>query len=421
MTPRPDFDRTITAWLDERTPPRAPDDLLAETLALSARTRPRPAWLLPERWIPMRIRVQLAVVPRAVLIVATLIIISAFLAAAVTVGASLLPKKLPPPTGLAANGSIAYASAGDIYLAQPDGTGSHAITTGPASDFAPQWSPDGTRLAFWSALTPKGPTQLVVVAADGTGAMTVAESPDMAVAIFNSWSPDGSEIAYSAHIPGLGKDPCPVSGDSGGMCGFRIFAASSDGTGHRQLGDPVLDARNPAYSPDGSTIAFGGGDAGSGGLYLMDADGSNARQVGNIAGGGWGFVHQSWSPDGTQVVTQDGNGYPEIWVVKADGSGAANISNDPSDELIPSYSPDGTAISYGRSNAGAVIWTKDSGPRLLPLRGVEAPVWSPDGTALVAADATGAKLLIFDRTGTTLAKIDAPGLDGYPSWQRVAQ
>ena len=53
--PSPDFDRLLTAWFDADARVREPDDLLDRTSRRTARTRPRPAWRLPERWIPMEL------------------------------------------------------------------------------------------------------------------------------------------------------------------------------------------------------------------------------------------------------------------------------------------------------------------------------------------------------------------------------
>ena len=55
MTARDDFDRHLAAWLDDRAPMREPEPLLGQVLARTARTRRRPAWLIPERWIPMSV------------------------------------------------------------------------------------------------------------------------------------------------------------------------------------------------------------------------------------------------------------------------------------------------------------------------------------------------------------------------------
>jgi WD40-like Beta Propeller Repeat len=154
MTGPRDFDRLVTAWLDERVQPRAPDDVLDGALARTSRLRRRPAWRIRERWIPMRLSLALAVIPRAVIILVCLALAAA-LAAAVVVASQ--PTALPSLVGPARNGLLAYDSAGDIWVMNPDGTGQRQLTSGPERDSSPVWSRDGTRMAFWSFPPPAAP------------------------------------------------------------------------------------------------------------------------------------------------------------------------------------------------------------------------------------------------------------------------
>ena len=93
---------------------------------------------------------------------------------------------------------------------------------------------------------------------------------------------------------------------------------------------------SPDWSPDGSTIAFGGGNASPTvgvHLYLMDADGSDVRQLSDVVGSDWAFVRVDWSHDGTKIVGQAGAAGDianwDIWVINADGSGATNVGAYP--------------------------------------------------------------------------------------------
>ena len=131
--------------------------------------------------------------------------------------------------------------------------------------------------------------------------------------------------------------------------------ADTDGSGTRQVGDPELDARSPDWSPDGSTIAFGGGNASPAigvRLYLMDADGTNVRQLSDVRGSDWAFVAVDWSHDGTKIVGQAGAADNirnwDIWVIDADGSGATDVGARPAggDEIIPSWAPDRDALAW---------------------------------------------------------------------------
>jgi hypothetical protein len=91
----------------------------------------------------------LAVIPRAVLIVLTLLVVLALAASAYVVG-SPDPRPLPPPTGPARNGLIAFASSGDIWVMDQHGDHRRQLTSGSDLDSVADWSPDGTWLAYWS-------------------------------------------------------------------------------------------------------------------------------------------------------------------------------------------------------------------------------------------------------------------------------
>jgi dipeptidyl aminopeptidase/acylaminoacyl peptidase len=64
------------------------------------------------------------------------------------------------------NGKIAFSSLNDIYVVEPDGTGVTKLTTNPATDTDPAWSPDGAKIAFASSRD--GNSEIYVMNADGT-------------------------------------------------------------------------------------------------------------------------------------------------------------------------------------------------------------------------------------------------------------
>jgi Tol biopolymer transport system component len=423
--PSSDFDRSLTAWLEERAPARAPGHLLDDVVTRTRRTRPRSAWRIPERWLPVTIALRRAEMPRALL----LVLLAALLVVVVAIGGAALGQRLtvfdgvaplPPLSGPAGNGLIAYSSGGDIWTVSPDGSGARAITSGPATDFAPHWSLDGRHLAYWGQEGDAGPIALIVVEPDGANALTVARYASPVVGWFMSWSPDSTRLAYSAVPDGVESDCLQLDT---WFCHWRAPVVGLEAAAPTLLGDPLLDARNPAWSPDGTRIAFGGGEHGVAvGLYVMGADGTDVRRLTSeaVARGGWGFVNQSWSPDGASIVTQDGRNLTEIWVVAADGSGESNISNHISDESIARYSPGGDAISWLRAGLGPVLSTAEAGVTALPVRSDQAPVWSPDGRLLLSASVSERSYLVFDRAGTVVTEFDARDLMAYPSWQRVA-
>ena len=112
------------------------------------------------------------------------------------------------------------------------------------------------------------------------------------------------------------------------------------------LGDAEL--LNVTPSPDGSRVAF---EAYGGGLYVMDADGSDVVALG--AGS-----RPSWSPDGAWVVVMvsedDGHDYTasDLVAVRADGSARVALTTTPGRlEMNPSWSPDGRAVAFDDGDA----------------------------------------------------------------------
>src|SRR4029078_5437419 len=123
------------------------------------------------------------------------------------------------------------------------------------------------------------------------------------------------------------------------------------------------------WSPDGSTIAFGGGNANPNvgvHLYLMDADGRDVRQLSNVVGSDWEFIRLDWSNDGTKIVGQAGAADNisdwDIWVISADGSDATNVGAHPQgiDEVLPSWAPDRDALAWWAN--GVVLQEEGAAP-----------------------------------------------------------
>jgi Tol biopolymer transport system component len=371
----------------------------------------------------MDIAVRRQGVPRAVLVFAVLaLLIAALVATFAFVGAQLTRPALP---GTARNGLIAISRGAEIIVAQPDGSDPRTLVAGGDAKAGMAFSRDGTRLAYWSQATTAGPWDLKVVDVDGSDPVTVASGMLETTGVGPSWSPDGKTIAFSARTAGSDGSTCPGHGtQNGDFCTSRIFLADVDGSNVRPIGDSDLDARSPEFSPDGSTIAFGGGNATVGlgvRLYLMNPDGSNVRQLSDVNGTDWAFVRVDWSHDGSKITGQASaaNNLSEwdIWVIPVDGSAPLNVgAHAGGDEVLPTWAPDRDALVWNWDANKLVLREDGSDPVDLPVEiKTLLPVWSPDGTLLTGSTDSG--VVIIDLDGTVRATVD--GTAAGVAWQPV--
>ena len=100
-------------------------------------------------------------------------------------------RRLPPPYGPARAGLIAFDAGGDIVVAKADGTDRRQLTSGPAEELQPTWSPDGTRLAYQSLAAHANLVDLVVIDADGSTGGWSQPSPRPSVSPVSRPSPGG--------------------------------------------------------------------------------------------------------------------------------------------------------------------------------------------------------------------------------------
>ena len=124
-----------------------------------------------------------------------------------------------------------------------------------------------------------------------------------------------------------------------------------DGTSYRNLTrSPDANEWGPVWSPDGRRIAYSSDENGMPQLFVMNADGSNARQLSDV----WG-EYPAWSPDGSRIAfassmggsTPFGDPDYDVWVMDADGTDEVNLTDSPdSNEGYPTWSPDGEWIAF---------------------------------------------------------------------------
>jgi len=274
--------------------------------------------------------------------------------------------EIEPGSWIAYTGTVNSNS--DIYILNVDSilqakneVISKRLTTHPATDFDPTWSPDGTHIAFRSQRD--GNDEIYVMNADGSCQTNLTNDPanDWSPA----WSPDGKQIAFAQSF-----DNRPFT---------DIAVMNADGSNITRL--TYHHGEYPAWSPDGKRIAFASARDGNYEIYVMNADGTNQTRLTKDPSYD---MSPSWSPDGTQIVFDTQRDfYPpaevgigpefEIHSMNADGSHDMRLTDNMAEDRFPSWSFD-RRISFS-SNGSLFIMDSDGSNQVKLLDSAAFPDW----------------------------------------------
>jgi Tol biopolymer transport system component len=266
----------------------------------------------------------------------------------------------------------------------------------------------------WSTETDARSSADVYTAAVRDGAVeAVARLTDRAAEEFDGdLSPDGRQVAFRAN-----PDPASDHAD--------LWTVGIDGGAARNLtGHPSLDNWSPAWSPDGTRIAFASTRAGGTlCVWTMAADGGDPRRVTRGHG-----EYPDWSPDGREIVyaaPPGGRGQYDLWRIAADGNGEPiRITTSPATDFAPAWSPDGRWIAY-QADTGSrwelwIIRPDGSDAHRVSPAGADGvwAAWTPAGL-LAWSGPAGISVLDVDDGRTATIRMTGSGGPEFLSWGRL--
>lgn len=186
---------------------------------------------------------------------------------------------------------------------------------------------------------------------------------------FPAFSPDGTKIAFSA--------------------AGAIWVVNNDGTNPNLISFEGTDI-HPTWSPDGSTIAFSSARTGVAQIFTMTPIGTNVTNISNNSSFNDRFP--TYSPDGSKIAFQRTSVTPgsvgKIFTMTASGSTQTAITTGTGNDERPSYSPDGTTIAFSTNRDGnyeiyKVPATGGSVTRLTNNAASDRnPSWAPDNSSI---------------------------------------
>jgi TolB protein len=219
-----------------------------------------------------------------------------------------------------------------------------------------------------------------------------------------AWSPDGATIAFASKRSGT----------------FDLYTMDADGSGTERLTSTREDDGQPDWSPDGEQIVFVRGTPTH--LFLMDADGTGARRLTDDTAP---ETDPAWSPDGEWIAysrRESGTIIRELWLVRPDGSDRHALTTLDAIAASPTWSPDSKRLAFSANveGKGLDVYTvgadgKDTQPFTSGEDSFE-PAWSPDGATIAFSEA-GAIISIDVESGEERTLTDAENNDSSPTWK----
>jgi Tol biopolymer transport system component len=224
----------------------------------------------------------------------------------------------------------------EVYAMDADGSGQHNLTRNRAADYSPAWSPDGKQLAFATGRADSTGSDVWLMGADGSHPRPLVRQHG--IDEYPVWSPNGTRLAFGCT---LGKILPSGVGD------FELCVVYVDGSGLRRITDAPGISAAGGWSGGGTRIVFASsrdqgpqGVSPCGDLFMVAADGS---RLARLTDGPARDCQPSWSADGRHILFSSDRAHPggdgDLYVMRPDGSAITRLTHAGGEEQEPTLSP----------------------------------------------------------------------------------
>ena len=223
---------------------------------------------------------------------------------------------------------------GDIYAVPPAGGTAARLTSDPAIDAEPEWSPNGDKVLFSS--TRNGNVEIYVMNANGTGVTRLTNNS--AIDTSPSWSPNGQKIAFASNRGG----------------NWDIYTMNTDGLGAQRLTTHQSQDLLPTWSPNSTQIAFMSLRTGNGDIYTMNAANGSSQTKRTTDSGI--DTEPAWSGNRIAFSTnRHGTLNFEIYTMPEGGGTQTRITSHAGVDITPAWLSNGSiAFATNRPPGGGV-------------------------------------------------------------------
>jgi Tol biopolymer transport system component len=280
------------------------------------------------------------------------------------------------------------ANLGNLYRVPVLGGGARLIAEDV--DTAATFSPDGSQLAFLRGAPDQGESYVIVAGADGTNQrkLAVRKRPLNFTLLSVAWSPDGKAIAATGSnesqlsgqvvivdvasgtervlatpqwrlIGGVawladGSGLLVNAQESAGETSSQIFLAPYPSGTPRRLTNDLSTYAGVSVAPDGRSFVTVRNERRATIWTMPLDDASKAVAVTTEASADDGAHGIAWMPDGRIVYTTEAGGNPDIWIMRADGSGRVQLTSTSGQDVSPKVTSDGKYIVFASDRDGGI-------------------------------------------------------------------